>query len=57
MKKICSVLFVVVLIMSICVSAQAAFTFDDIEYWVGTGSNRAALVIDWHDGKNQQSLA
>ena len=25
------------------------FTFDDIEYWVGTGANRAALVIDWDD--------
>jgi len=24
-----------------------AFSFDDIRYWVGTGDNRAALVIDW----------
>jgi hypothetical protein len=25
----------------------ATFTFDDIDFWVGTGDNRAALVIDW----------
>jgi hypothetical protein len=23
------------------------FTFDDIKFWVGSGTNRAALVIDW----------
>jgi hypothetical protein len=28
------------------------FTFDDIEFWVGTGSNRAALVIDWLENSN-----
>ncbi len=33
-------------------SAHAAFTFDDITYWVGSGANRSALVIDWHDGKD-----
>jgi hypothetical protein len=25
------------------------FTFDDIEFWAGSGSNRAALAIDWDD--------
>lgn len=28
-------------------AAQAAFTFDDITFWTGTGSNRAAMVITW----------
>jgi hypothetical protein len=28
-------------------SAAQPFSFDNIEYWVGSGSNRAALVIDW----------
>src|SRR4051794_4884183 len=23
------------------------FSFDDIQYWVGSGANRSALVIDW----------
>ena len=25
----------------------APFTFDDIDFWVGAGASRAALVIDW----------
>jgi hypothetical protein len=31
-------------------SARAQFTFSDIKYWVGTGSDSAMLVIDFHDG-------
>jgi len=34
---------------------QAA-TFDDIQYWVGTGTNRAALVIDWKDAKPAEAV-
>jgi hypothetical protein len=30
-------------------SAQTPFSFEDIEFWVGSGANRAALVIDWHE--------
>jgi hypothetical protein len=30
--------------------ARASFAFNDIKYWVGTGSNRAAIAIDWSDG-------
>ena len=57
MKNICITLFAVVLILGMGVSAEAAFTFDDIDYWIGTGSNKAALVIDWNDDKNPPSLA
>lgn len=35
-------------------SAQS-FTFDDIEFWVGSGANRAALVIDWFDAADDPS--
>jgi hypothetical protein len=35
--------------------AQAA-AFDDIQHWVGTGSNRAAFVVDWNDVKAPESL-
>jgi hypothetical protein len=28
-------------------AAQPPFTFDEIEFWVGSGANRAALAIDW----------
>ena len=57
MKNTCIRLFAVALILGMGVSAEAAFTFDDIDYWIGTGSNEAALVIDWNDDKNPQSLA
>ncbi|MBN1513631.1 MAG: PEP-CTERM sorting domain-containing protein [Phycisphaerae bacterium] len=38
-------------------TARADFTFDDIEYWIGSGSNEAAFVVDWNDGVNPESLA
>jgi len=38
-------------------SARAEFTFDDIEYWVGTGSHKACLVVDWNDSKAPEALA
>lgn len=46
---------------AICVVALAtgsglAQTFDNIDFWVGSGSNEAALVIDWNDGKTSESL-
>lgn len=30
-------------------AVAATFTFDDIDYWIGAGANRAALAIDWTD--------
>lgn len=30
--------------------------FDAIEYWVGTGANKAAFVVQWNDGKNSDAL-
>ena len=36
--------------------ADASFTFDDIQYWVGNGSNKAALVIEWHDGNRPDAM-
>ena len=44
----CRVALLMVLLCSRC-AAAAPFSFDDIEYWVGEGSNRAAVVIDWDD--------
>ncbi|MCV9929735.1 DUF5074 domain-containing protein [Flavobacterium sp. LS1R49] len=37
-------------------SATTATTFNDIQYWVGTGSNQAAFVVQWNDGKNSDAL-
>lgn len=33
-------------------AAAAVTSWDDIKFWAGTGPNRAAMVIDWSDGKN-----
>jgi hypothetical protein len=30
-----------------------AFSIEDITYWVGSGTNRAALAIDWQQGSTQ----
>lgn len=32
-------------------------SFDDISFWVGQGSNQAAIVIDWKDGTSPSSFA
>ena len=37
-------------------NTTAVATFDDIKYWIGTGSNRAAFVVQWNDGKNTDAL-
>ena len=37
-------------------NSSRAATFDDIQFWAGSGANRAALVIDWNDGKSAESL-
>lgn len=33
-----------------------ATTFDDIQFWVGTGANQAAFVVQWNDGKTSDAL-
>ncbi len=38
-------------------SVEAAFTFDDVENWTGSGSNQAVMIIDWNDGIDSESLA
>ena len=35
--------------------AEAA-SFSDIQFWVGSGQNESALVIDWNDGVSPESL-
>jgi hypothetical protein len=31
--------------------AQTPFSFDDIQFWVGSGANRAAVAIDWFENQ------
>lgn len=51
MKSVCLILLATLLAAGEA-AAVTVGSFDDITYWVGTGPNRAALVIDWNDGKN-----
>ncbi|MBK5722316.1 hypothetical protein JGH11_15685 [Dysgonomonas sp. Marseille-P4677] len=37
-------------------SGDPSFTMEGIKFWVGTGTKKAALVIEWHDGKNPDAL-
>lgn len=37
-------------------STATVTDFDAIKYWVGTGANKAALVVQWNDGKNSDAL-
>lgn len=32
------------------------FSMDSIRLWVGNGTNKAAMVIEWHDGKTPDAL-
>lgn len=33
-----------------------SFTMDSIQFWVGQGTKKAALVIEWHDGKTPDAM-
>ncbi|KFC21610.1 DUF5074 domain-containing protein [Chryseobacterium sp. FH1] len=37
-------------------SKKSDFSLDDIVYWVGTGTNEAAFVVQWNDAKNPDAL-
>ncbi|MEN6519686.1 MAG: PEP-CTERM sorting domain-containing protein [Armatimonadota bacterium] len=50
-------LLAAILLLSLISTAASAFSFDDIQLWAGSGSNKAALVIDWNDGKEPECLA
>ena len=38
-------------------SKAQATSFADIQYWIGSGNNRAGLEIDWNDGKANHALS
>ncbi|MGL5787222.1 MAG: DUF5074 domain-containing protein [Bacteroidales bacterium] len=43
-------------VRSMATKTDMSFTMDDIQNWTGTGSKRAALVIQWNDEKNPDAL-
>lgn len=44
--------------VALCFSCWAlgAFTFEDIHFWVGEGTNQVAIVIDWNKPNSKSSL-
>jgi hypothetical protein len=45
--------FAVLAVFPACTACADAFSFDDIDFWVSSGANRAALVIDWVEGSTE----
>ena len=37
-------------------NTTTTISFSDVQYWVGTGSNQAAFVVQWNDSKNPDAL-
>ncbi|NOX48080.1 MAG: T9SS type A sorting domain-containing protein [Chlorobi bacterium] len=33
------------------------FAWEDVEYWIGEGGNKALFVVDWNDGTEPESIA
>ena len=54
-EKACIVLLFLVIHNPVYLRASV-LTFDSIQFWTGTGTNRAALVIQWNDGASPVSL-
>ena len=54
MLRFATVLFTLAILNG---NSAAAFTFDDVEFWVGSGPHRAALVVDWSETDEHDPLA
>jgi len=49
--------FFILLFFAALAARAAPFSFNSIERWTGSGPNRAALIVDWHDGTRPHALA
>lgn len=57
MKRTITLALLIFSVAMLAASCASAFDFSDIQFWTGSGSNEAALVIDWNDGKTPESIA
>lgn len=48
MKKTLTKILLALGAAALLCSSASAFSFDDIQLWAGSGSNRAAMVIEWN---------
>ncbi|MCE5198491.1 MAG: PEP-CTERM sorting domain-containing protein [Armatimonadota bacterium] len=57
-RSIKQIIVLLALVVLIAVPVTAGeFSFSDITFWVGSGSNRAAVAFDWNDGITPRTLA
>ncbi|MCE5314528.1 MAG: PEP-CTERM sorting domain-containing protein [Armatimonadota bacterium] len=56
MRKTLTQLLLALGAIALMCGSAGAFSFDDIRLWAGSGSNRAAIVIDWNDGISPESI-
>ena len=57
MKKIYKTLTVLSFAILFANNLLAQFSFDDVVFWIGTGSNQAMLVVDFNDGNTDECYA
>jgi hypothetical protein len=57
MKKMFAAFVVLLGVGAPGLKAQLISSFEDIEYWVGSGTNQSVLAIQWSDGGDPKSLA
>lgn len=57
MKKVTTALIALLGLVAFDLQGQTVGNFDDIQFWTGSGTNRAALVLQWNDGETPASLA
>ncbi len=57
MKKLTTALLALMGLAALDLQGQTVGHFDDIQFWTGSGTNRAALVLQWNDGGTPASLA
>lgn len=42
--------------LAVTATQAHAFSFSDVQFWTGTGSNQSALAIQWNDGRTPQAF-
>lgn len=57
MKKVTTALMALLGLVAFDLQGQTVGNFNDIQFWTGSGTNRAAVVLQWNDGGTPTSLA
>lgn len=52
LRRLCLLLATIFLMSPGQLDAGPVSSFEDIEFWAGSGTNEAAFVVDWNDGRS-----